>query len=57
VPNPGPLSERALILAPEGRDGQIAKLILEEAGFPSEICQDRSGGCRPVHLLLFKSRV
>nr|WP_260955760.1 response regulator [Pseudomonas citri] len=32
-------SERALILAPLGRDSQIALMILEEAGFPGLICQ------------------
>ena len=34
----GPLSERAIILAPGGRDSQIATLILKEAGF------DAAGG-------------
>ncbi len=37
---PGPLSERAIILAPNGRDGQLAALILREAGFPCNICTD-----------------
>jgi len=37
---PGPSSERALILAPHGRDAQVAAMILTEAGFPSEICAD-----------------
>ena len=32
-------SERALILAPLGRDNQIALMILEEAGFCGLICQ------------------
>ena len=34
----GPLSERAIILAPHGRDGQIAASILKEAGFAAEAC-------------------
>jgi PAS domain S-box-containing protein len=36
VSNPGRLSERAIILAPGGRDSQIATLILKEAGFAAE---------------------
>ena len=32
-----PLSERVLILAPQGRDAQIAAMILTEAGFPADI--------------------
>ncbi|HEX8593982.1 MAG TPA: response regulator [Pseudomonas sp.] len=32
---PGLLSERAIILAPRGRDSQIALAILQEAGFPA----------------------
>ncbi|HEY4345556.1 MAG TPA: ATP-binding protein [Parvibaculum sp.] len=35
--NPGPLSERAIILAPGGRDGHIAASILREVGFPAEV--------------------
>jgi len=37
VSRPGPLSERAIILAPLGRDGPLAAQILKEAGFPAEI--------------------
>ncbi|MDQ7247693.1 response regulator [Dongia sedimenti] len=36
----GPLSERALILAPIGRDAQIAGAILREAGYDSDPCPD-----------------
>ncbi|MFC3230814.1 ATP-binding protein [Marinibaculum pumilum] len=32
-----PLSERVLILAPQGRDAQIAAMILHEAGFSADI--------------------
>ena len=35
---PGPNSERAIILAPHGRDGPLAALILKEAGFAAEAC-------------------
>jgi signal transduction histidine kinase len=38
VSRPGPLSERAIILAPIGRDGPLAAQILKEAGFPADIC-------------------
>ena len=37
---PGPLSERALILAPHGRDAQVAAMILREAVLPAETCAD-----------------
>ncbi len=33
-------SERALILAPQGRDANIAADILREGGFVAEICND-----------------
>ena len=39
----GPLSERAIILAPTGRDAQIAASILKEAGIPSVIRPDLVG--------------
>ena len=35
-----PLSERVLILAPKGRDAQVAAAILGEAGMPVTICTD-----------------
>jgi hypothetical protein len=44
----GPLSERAMILAPNGRDGQIAQLILKEAGFPAEVRADLPGLCEEL---------
>ncbi|OBS39955.1 response regulator [Pseudomonas syringae] len=37
---PGLLSERAIILAPRGRDSQIASRILDEAGYPSTVAHD-----------------
>jgi DNA-binding NtrC family response regulator len=36
----GRLSERALILAPQGRDAFVAARILREAGLVAEICDD-----------------
>ena len=36
----GPLSERALVLAPSGRDGAIATAILGEAGVHALLCED-----------------
>ncbi|MDO7925568.1 response regulator [Pseudomonas sp. KFB-139] len=36
----GLLSERAVILAPRGRDSQIAVMILEEAGYGATIARD-----------------
>ena len=44
----GPLSERAIILAPNGRDSQIARLILEEAGFPADVRADLPGLCEEL---------
>ena len=38
-------SERALILAPLGRDSQIALMILNEAGVDGVICRDLAGLC------------
>jgi hypothetical protein len=40
VSRSGPLSERAVILAPTGRDGPLAALILSEGAFSSQICAD-----------------
>ncbi|MBI6666096.1 response regulator [Pseudomonas syringae] len=37
---PGLLSERAIILAPRGRDSQIAMRILDEAGYPATVARD-----------------
>ncbi len=45
---PGPHSERALIFAPNGRDGDVAKLILREAGFPAETHVDLVGVCNEI---------
>jgi PAS domain S-box-containing protein len=41
----GALSERAIILAPRGRDGQIAAMILKEAGYPAEACDSLPALC------------
>jgi len=40
VSTPGLLSERAIILAPRGRDSQIAMRILDEAGYPATVARD-----------------
>lgn len=39
-PGAGNLAERALIVAPHGRDGQIASAILAEAGVSARVCAD-----------------
>jgi PAS domain S-box-containing protein len=36
----GPLSERALILTPTGRDAALASAMLNEGGFAAKICAD-----------------
>jgi PAS domain S-box-containing protein len=45
---PGPHSERAIILAPSGRDSQIAASILKEAGFPAEVRADLPSLCEEL---------
>ena len=40
MPFGGPNSERALILAPRGRDAEVASTLLQEAGWPTLICAD-----------------
>ncbi|RJX79601.1 response regulator [Pseudomonas sp. LS-2] len=45
---PGQLSERAIVLAPRGRDSQIALMILQEAGFPAIITHDLAGLCKEL---------
>jgi signal transduction histidine kinase len=51
--------ERTLILAPRGRDSQIALMMLTEAGFHGTICRDLPGLCAEVErgagLLLISS--
>ncbi|WP_406642231.1 response regulator [Pseudomonas californiensis] len=37
---PGQQSERAVILAPRGRDSQIAVMILKEAGYPATVASN-----------------
>jgi signal transduction histidine kinase len=41
-------SERAIILAPLGRDSQIAMMLLKEAGFDGVICADLPHLCREL---------
>ncbi|SCX81507.1 MULTISPECIES: response regulator [unclassified Pseudomonas] len=43
-----PLAERALILAPLGRDSQIALMILNEAGFAGLICRHLGHLCEEL---------
>jgi signal transduction histidine kinase/CheY-like chemotaxis protein len=38
----GPSSERAVILAPKGRDAAVAAALIREAGFYANICSDLS---------------
>jgi two-component sensor histidine kinase len=45
MPFGGPNSERALILAPRGRDAEIASKLLQEAGWPSLICANVARLC------------
>ncbi|MDQ0123983.1 signal transduction histidine kinase [Pseudomonas lini] len=54
-----PMSERAIILAPLGRDSQIALMMLNEAGFNGVITRDLVGLCseltRGAGMLLISS--
>jgi len=45
MPFGGPQSERVLILAPHGRDAEIASKLLQEAGWPTLICGDIANWC------------
>jgi PAS domain S-box-containing protein len=45
---PGPLSERSLVLAPLGRDARVATMVLKDAGFPAEICDDVPSLCEEL---------
>jgi signal transduction histidine kinase/DNA-binding response OmpR family regulator len=44
------LSERAIILAPRGRDSQIARILLEEAGFGAFMARDVAHLCQELAL-------
>ena len=44
----GSLSERALILAPSGRDADIAAAILMEGGYAADICDDIPKLCAEI---------
>jgi two-component sensor histidine kinase len=45
MPFGGPNSERALILAPRGRDAEVASKLLQDAGWPTLICADVARLC------------
>jgi two-component sensor histidine kinase len=45
MPFGGQKSERVLILAPHGRDAEIASKLLQEAGWPTLICADIANWC------------
>ena len=40
MPFSGANSERILILAPHGRDAEVASSLLQEAGWPTLLCGD-----------------
>jgi len=40
---PGPSSERAVILAPNGRDASVAAALIKEAGYYANVCADLAG--------------
>jgi two-component sensor histidine kinase len=45
MPFGGPNSERILLLAPHGRDGEIASQLLQEAGWATMTCPDLANLC------------
>ncbi len=45
---PGASSERAVILAPTGRDASVAAALIREAGFYANICGDLAGLLREI---------
>jgi signal transduction histidine kinase len=48
VSQPDSFSERVLILAPHGRDAQVAAEILDRAGYAADICRDLPALCREL---------
>jgi two-component sensor histidine kinase len=48
MPFGGPSSERALILAPRGRDAEVASKLLRDAGWPTFICSDVARLCEEL---------
>jgi signal transduction histidine kinase/CheY-like chemotaxis protein len=44
----GPSSERAVILAPRGRDASVAAALIREAGFHAQICSDLAALTREI---------
>jgi two-component sensor histidine kinase len=45
MPFGGSKSERVLILAPHGRDGEVASQLLQEAGWATLVCRDLANLC------------
>ena len=45
---PGPSSERAVILAPTGRDASVAAALIREAGYYANICSDLGALLREI---------
>jgi signal transduction histidine kinase/FixJ family two-component response regulator len=45
---PGPSSERAIILAPMGRDAAVAAGLIKEAGYHANICSDLAALLREI---------
>ena len=48
MPFGGPSSERILILAPHGRDAEVASMLLHEAGWPTLACSDVARLCEEI---------
>jgi len=48
MPFGGPNSERALILAPRGRDAEVASKLFRDAGWPTLICTDVARLCEEL---------
>jgi DNA-binding transcriptional LysR family regulator len=44
----GPSSERAVILAPRGRDASVAAVLIREAGYHAQICSDLAALTREI---------
>jgi len=38
--------ERVLVLAPAGRDAELARTVLEDAGIAATVCPDMDAFCR-----------
>ena len=52
---PGPSSERAVVLAPKGRDAAVAAGLIKEAGYHANVCDDLTASIQKPKRLIYLS--